>query len=695
MKRAYQIAPDEQRASWAVTLLVVAYLKDFQVEEVYKLASYLITPGSLASRSVAFNVSALEAADALFADERYRDALWIYRLVYPRDQLEKRSQRHLAELQEDLEDLKEAPWGKHRDVLRLQETVGELEEEIKSLDQIQNYGSELRSRVARAYMETRRYWEARALYLHLYETSEDKHQVEECLYLAFHCSTQLEPWDRAFELGLKYMKEYPGGEYYDTVSVTVGQMYAMLKDWPNVIKYLTTALEVSPEHESAAECMFLIGYGSFMLESFKDNRAVAAPDEPPSTPATNVPWKVRTGPAWRLCSTKLYEEALRVFEEFLRDFPDAVYVEDATFRRAVCEYGLSLYDDSEGHLTSFAAAYPESKLLGEAYMMLADIAGTRVQLADAVSRYGKALEHELNIELYNYCSFRCAEMLNDLNDFPNIIRHFQAYLDRDREGSNQPLATYWDRQVAVAVGQAPGSHAVPAERCTEVRCNPQGPRRRSHPRRVDQPQQEDHSRGGSGSLVVPPPIDRRRTEGGTTDSRSASGANLPLPPRHHRQGQGTHRHRFAQVRKPARGPDQRSRVHHRRSPQARRQRPRGGGCESRHHRVQRHRHVSGRPNAVGPDGVGQGRLRNGGDALEYRSGNVRQQRRSGGSTDHPGRYAAQAPQVRTSRRLLQTGPRRFVPGTARSGQERSSVAASVPACSANTRKPPHSTNEST
>ena len=442
MKRAYVVAPDDTRANWAATLLTVAFMKELKVEEVYKLVPYLLRPNSVASRSVAFNLSGLEAADGLFADERYRDSLWIYRLIHPRDQIQKRAERFLKELQQDLEDMKENPQGRHRDMLRTQEMIGDLEEELKLLDNVENYDIELKSRTARAYMEIRRYWEARALFLYLYEACDDKKQIEDSLYFAFHCSTQLKPWDRALELGQKYMDEFPAGTYYDIVSLTVGQLHAVQKDWPNVIATLTKALEISPQHQSAAECMFLIGYASFMLEKFGDTVTWLTKMN------TQHPGNERamegtywTGMAYMF--DKKYQPAVETFESFLKDFPDSPYIEDATFRRNTCVYGLSQFEQAEKLLTDFTVAFPNSRLLGEAFMMLADIAGTYGDLKKCVEYYKQALEHDLNIELYNYCAFRCGEMLNDLNDFPNLVRHFEAYVEQEREGANIPLATYW------------------------------------------------------------------------------------------------------------------------------------------------------------------------------------------------------------------------------------------------------------
>ena len=440
LQQVYQLAPDDQQANWAATLICTAYLKELKLDEVCKLVPYLMQADSPAARSVAFNVAALEAGDALFADERYREALWVYRLVYPRAVIESRTKRLVRDLKEEAEDLRETP-GVVRELLRAQEAVGEAEAELSAVAQLPDYATELRVRIARSYMEIRRFREARCLFLYL-RGELPPEQAEEPLYLAFHCSTQLAPLDRAIELGLDYMKAYPKGAFYDTVSLAVGQMHATQKEWLKAIAVLSEALQVHPEHENIAECLFLLGYASFMEERYAD--AVRwLKDLNTRFPAHERIEESTYWQAMAMLFSRSYEEALRIFESYPTDFPRSPYVEDAVYRRAVCEYGLSRLEEASQHLGEFTARFPESALLGEVHMMLADIAGADGDLRRAVEQYRQAVTRTLNIELYNYCCFRAGEMLADLQDFAGIVDHFRQYVKRNREESNLPLAIYW------------------------------------------------------------------------------------------------------------------------------------------------------------------------------------------------------------------------------------------------------------
>jgi tetratricopeptide (TPR) repeat protein len=436
----YRRAPDWDRRNWAASLLAMSYLQDRQLEKVYDMMSVLLRPDSFASRSIALNLSALEVGDELFADERYRDALWIYRIVYPHDLLALNNMLYL-----DRQEARSRRLRRHesniRRVVRIQESMGQVEQELEALEQVQNYDDELFYRIARSSMEIRRYRESCELFYHLYQ-DDIPEKAEECLYLAFSSAAALLPFDRAIELGLEYMEVYPAKEYYDTVSLMVGQFYVKLQEWPKALEVLKKALEVSPEHEQIAEVMFMIGYCEFMEENFADSadwlrrllQGYPGNDRMPDA----TYWL-----GMALLFDTNYEEAVLAFEDVISLYPDCVYVEDASFRSATCDYGMAMYESAERKLLDFVRKFPDGTLAGEAYVMLGDVAGTFGDLHTAVAQYRKAFDYDINIELYNHAVFRSAEMYDEMNAYQDMVSHFEDYLKRARPGSNAPLAMYW------------------------------------------------------------------------------------------------------------------------------------------------------------------------------------------------------------------------------------------------------------
>ena len=442
LKIVYNNANDFLRKNWSATLLATAYLKVLDLDNLYPLTPYILTRNSFASRSVAFNMAALEAADQLFGEEKYKDALWIYRMVYSYDLIFVRTEEFLEYLNRRVELLKKLSVGDPRVLIRMQETIGEVEAQLEALDEIDNYDKELLFRIARGYMEMMRYREAGEMFYYLHGITEGK-ESDEALYTAFQCATMIKPWTKAFKIGREYMEKFPGGEYFDPLTIMMGQLYAKQKDWPTVISHLTETLIINPQHSSGAECKFLLGYSSFMEEQLKDSVQwlTAMLKDYPQT-------ELREPATYWIAMSYLfdgnYTNAASFFDIVLDSYPGNIYAEDGSYRRAVCSYGLSEFEDSDKRLNEFITKFPKNENVCEAILTRGDIAGFDGRLDDAVMYYDKAATFtNLNIELYNHASFQAGKILVEDERYQPAIDHYKKYIKRRRKGSNVPLAVYW------------------------------------------------------------------------------------------------------------------------------------------------------------------------------------------------------------------------------------------------------------
>ena len=444
LRHAMACAPDALRRNHSATLLATAFLKTLKLEEIYKIVPFLLTRDSLASRSVAFNISALEAGDTLFADERYREAFWIHRLVYPYEDVLANAQAYLDRLNAMVKASSRYA-ARPRYLMRLHEWIGDTESEIQAMrDNVENYDAELSYRIARGYMEAKRFHEGRELFLHLFRTKIPEHE-EECLYLAFMCSTQCGDNGRTHAIARTYMDEYPGGGWYDALTLLDGQLMAQDKDWKAVIAHFDEVLKVKPEHESAAECLYLLGYAHFMEEEFEQSRVRLAEIREKYPKSDLMPDAVYWSAMDAIFSGD-FETGEKDFSELIANWPDCRYFADARYRRGICNYALANYDVADEQLGSFVHDYPENGNAAEAVMTRGDIAGAVGRLDDAVSYYTRALNtttNDLNIEQYNHCAFQCGQILYDAERYADVRDHFTRYIKNNRPESNIPLAVYW------------------------------------------------------------------------------------------------------------------------------------------------------------------------------------------------------------------------------------------------------------
>lgn len=442
LTRVFQRAPDFTRRNWAATMLAISFLQERQPEALYPIMTVLLQPESFTSRSVLFNMVALEVADDFFAEEKFREALWIYRLVYPYDTVLLNTILFQERMEQELTRVRRNPRNP-RPILRIQEALGDVEVELEALSELENYDPQLFYRVARAYMENRRYREARDLFRNIHAEGMEEY-AEQALYMALVCAARTEPVTTTIAIAETYLREYPGGDFYDEASLLLGQIHAQREDWPSVLEVLSEALTVSPEHSYITEVLFMLGYACFMEEMFVDA----------------VRWLTRLNGEFpqndRYIDAEYwlgmahlfdgaYADAMPHFRTVIDEDPHGMYTEDATFRYASCLYGLPDFDAAETELLRFLERFPGTRLGGEAYVMLGDIAGARGDVDLALSRFRRVADYgeHVNIELYNYTAFRMGEMMNDRNAYGEMIRHFEDYIARNRPGSNLSQAQFW------------------------------------------------------------------------------------------------------------------------------------------------------------------------------------------------------------------------------------------------------------
>ena len=137
-----------------------------------------------------------------------------------------------------------------------------------------------------------------------------------------------------------------------------------------------------------------------------------------------------------------------------------MYVEDSSFRRAICNYALGQFDVADERLAMFIKAHPQSKLAAEAWMTRGDIAGAQAKIDEAARYYEQASEFNediLNIEHYNHCTFQAGQILFDAKKFTQAAAHYKRYIERNRAGSNIPLAVYWIGRTLVETGEPVGA----------------------------------------------------------------------------------------------------------------------------------------------------------------------------------------------------------------------------------------------
>ncbi len=131
---------------------------------------------------------------------------------------------------------------------------------------------------------------------------------------------------------------------------------------PRRLNTITQILKGQPEHAYRDQILFMLGFSQFQEARFADSRQTF------QTLSRDFPNSDKASPAiYWVGMTCLFEDnykdALDAFNRFAEKSTDGKLYEDASFRSAVCLYGLENYPSAAQNLSSFLRSFPQTGLL--------------------------------------------------------------------------------------------------------------------------------------------------------------------------------------------------------------------------------------------------------------------------------------------------------------------------------------------
>lgn len=411
----------------AAKSLAEGYVETGQGSRIFRLLDILSAKGSRARTDVQFNLNLLASGDKMMADNKPGLALYMYQLVLPTEELLRRCKENVADLLKLRDKLvkERAPFKR---VLAVIERMAGLEAQEKTIAEAQSYTVELRLRIAKAFFDMGRKWEALWGFARVWELFPDNPLSEVALSSAFALAGELLALDRAIQFGEAYLAKFPEGQSKDQMGLELGKVYTAAGQAQKAIDHYMKMIEANPKHPFADQMIFLAGYNYFMTEQFPKaiecfERLKTEFPESPSTPDGGY-W---TGMC--LLFGEKYAEARKQFAEFAEKYKDNHYAKDALFRVAACAYGQLKFDEARDILMKYVAEYPDTPLHADALVLLGDIAGAQGRLADASNYFKQVERHTSNMTQINYAVFQVGKVQEMQDDFAAMEAWFQRYFD--------------------------------------------------------------------------------------------------------------------------------------------------------------------------------------------------------------------------------------------------------------------------
>ena len=345
----------EAQREQAVVWLAQSYIESDQGSKVVELLSDMLTKAPKARLSIEFNIALLNGGDKMFAAQQDVLALLFYNLVLPPVRLLEANKKLEADLVWQRNQVIKA--GQIELVVDINRRIQDLQNERTLLEETPDFSEDLLMRIAQVYFSSRRLYEAFWTFWKIYQDYPNGKLAEDSCYGAFALAAQLEQDTKAKEAGIKYMSSFPEGKQWEDVSLQLGQVFVRNREYATAIEYYSEILKAKPEHSYKDQIFYMLGFSQFQEGRFADARQTF------QTLGRDFPSSDKASPAlYWVGMTYLFEDnykdALDAFNRFTEKSTDGKLNQDASFRRAVCLYGLENYPVAAEKLEGFLKGFP-------------------------------------------------------------------------------------------------------------------------------------------------------------------------------------------------------------------------------------------------------------------------------------------------------------------------------------------------
>ncbi len=412
----------------------------------------------------AFNQAVILIGDALLNNGKQSDSLEVYRLLRDKTDVLELQDRQIATLKSLVAARqrqakattpdKAGEW--LGDAARLQILLDEITKSKEEYAKSPDIRGVILLRLAKAYYETGRKWEALTAYDELLLRYPNGEEAEHALYGAVVTSSEVHQYARAQQLADQFVAEFPKSDRLDEVRYLKGATALENNDPEGAVTILTELLQASPDTKFKEETAYMIGNARFVQAKYAEARAdyetflKAFPESPY---AQEVAYRMP------LCLVfdGQYEKAVVELQDFIAKNADSPYVPDAQYRLMVCYYASALNDKTGKQykqlvsLTSqFESKYADSPQLGDVLALRGDalaglgaLPGQSNQDEEAAAAYLQSFKISANEETQNYSIFEAIKLWQKNGAWEKIEETLVPFVKDQPDHPSASTAKWW------------------------------------------------------------------------------------------------------------------------------------------------------------------------------------------------------------------------------------------------------------
>ncbi|MEM6915438.1 MAG: tetratricopeptide repeat protein, partial [Verrucomicrobiota bacterium] len=432
------LAPEA--ASRAVVLQLYSRLQAEQYEEALELIQAEFPNLSTMTQVISFQTLALQVGSHFLETEQWYQAIRCLQRIWPRERLLEYQNTKIAEIENRIAVLKTRS-NTQGTIFQLESILKRVNRELEGFQQLENFDSALRLRLAMAFQGLGRYREAALIMDEMLETMEPDSVVESATLAQLQCWMEIRRWPRAVETAERYEDVFgEEGKSLPLVLFLKAEALRELQEPGAAQLAYGRVVEMFPESQYAPKAMFLQGF--LYLQQGDNEGALFQFDQverqyPDSSMVEDADYW--TGMAYSFSG--LYEEARSHLAGYLERHDPLKYRKESVFRIAVCTFSLAEYEAALELLADFNEAYPGDPFTDESNLLIGDAYLGEGQMDEGFAAYDRVRPQ--SGRFFEDAWFKKGNAYKLLEEFDTMRSHFEAFVEGYPISSRLPEAIYW------------------------------------------------------------------------------------------------------------------------------------------------------------------------------------------------------------------------------------------------------------
>ncbi len=431
-----------EAAARVTVLLLYALLEGDRLDEALQFVREQFEDIGQVTQLISFQSLALELGSRFLDAGDYHKAIACLQRIWSRERLLRHQTERLDDLRKKVVILKQRR-GMEDFVFQYDGMVRRTELELANFQNIENFDSALRLRLASAFMGLERFREAGLILENMVKTMPADPIVEGASLTAIQCWMQVEAWPRAVANADAYLEKFGTSDQNERVPDVLllkGDSLRSDSKYDEAFAVFADIVERFPTGDLAPRARFMQGIVKLNVD--ENDLAIALfQDVQTRFPKHPIAEDAFYWEGMGYSFAKKHETARARLADYLKAHPKGRYSVDAEFRRAFCLQALADYENAADDLAEFIKTYPEAAYVNEARLLLGDALLAIGEIDTGIASY-RAID-PVETKFFEEGWFKIGKALRLQEKIPETRAHFEDFA-KTYPGSNRAAeAVYW------------------------------------------------------------------------------------------------------------------------------------------------------------------------------------------------------------------------------------------------------------